>query len=229
MLWRGPLGQGAASGAFGALVASHNSGGQYLRARTTPTNPNTSFQNEVRNAISSLAPQWSSVLTTEERDAWEVYATNVSRTNRLGDSIHLSGIAEFIRSNTSRVQAGLTVQTAAPVTFDTGSVPLLSFDAAAGGSTGTLTFVSSLASVGATGSQSALLLYVSRPQNPGINFFRGPYRLAAVIPGNGTSSDVTFGLPFIAGPSGSALFARARVSFGDGRLSGDSFLRQNLA
>lgn len=229
MLWRGPGGAGAASGSLGSMVASHNAGGQYLRARTTPTNPNSSFQNEVRDAIATLAPRWSSTLTQVQRDAWDVYATNVSRINKLGDSIHLSGISEFIRSNTPRIQAGLTIVDDAPTTFDSGTSPAVTFDSAANASTGTLTFISSLASVGATGSQDAALLYLSRPQNAGITFFRGPYRLAATILGSGTLTAVPFTLPFPAGPSGSQLFARMRVTRVDGRLSGDTFLSQVIA
>ena len=34
---------GPLSGSFGGLTASHNRGGQYLRQRSTPTNPNSTY------------------------------------------------------------------------------------------------------------------------------------------------------------------------------------------
>jgi len=221
MLWRGPgVAGGAASGAAGAMVASHNKGGQYVRARTTPTNPRSAFQTDVRNSLTNLASAWSSSLTQNQREAWDIYATNVSRFNRLGDSIHISGIAWFVACNTPRLQAGLSRVNDAPVNFDQGDIgttPNALF--AAGGSSATITLNPADNWNGTNGSNNNMLLYASRPQNEGINFFNGPYRLAAVI-SNRTTSSVIVTLPFAAGPADSSIFFAFRISRGDGRLSG---------
>jgi hypothetical protein len=221
MLYRGPFGGGAASGKAGSMVASHNKGGQYIRARTTPTNPRTAQQSAVRNATALLAPQWSSTLTDPQRDAWNVYAVNVSLKNRLGDTINVSGIAMFLRSNVSRIQAGLPIITDAPVLFDLGQTPTeFEFVVAPGATGGTMTITAATTSGWNSSTANHFLLYTSRPQNAGINFFNGPYRLAAVFPGGNTTGSATFTLPFAAGPVGSIIKLQARVTLPDGRLSG---------
>ncbi len=54
-------------------------------AATIPTNPNTTFQQVVRNAVSQLTSLWSDVLTQTQRDQWQVYADNVPLTKRHGE------------------------------------------------------------------------------------------------------------------------------------------------
>jgi hypothetical protein len=221
MLWRGPHGGGAASGAIGSSVAAHNTGGQYLRARTTPTNPRTAFQQEVRNAVRTITSRWNTI-TADERESWAIYAANTSFKNRLGDSIKLSGIANYVRSNTPRVQAGLAIIDQGPPIFDTGDVNsgILTLDF--GTTTGTLTLDPSSDWLITNPSSNNMTVFISRPQNAGVNFFNGPYRLAAVI--NGSSGSVTpaqvISLPFAVTPGlGQLLYGAARVTRGDGRLS----------
>ncbi len=220
MLFRGALGGGAASGKLGALVASHNSGGQYLRSRVTPTNTNTLFQQEVRNAIRTLSPQYATSLTDAERLGWEVYAENVTRRNRLGDSIKISGISTFVAFNTPRIQNGQTIITAAPTTFDLGDAGTPgTITVGANSSNGTLTYSATDDWV-TGGSLNSLYLYASRPQNNGKSFFAGPYRLATRVAGGGTTGLAAFTLPF---PAGGTLtqrfFFNYRIGRSDGRLS----------
>lgn len=215
MLWRGPVGGGAASGKVGSYVASHNKGGQYLRARTTPTNPNTSQQQAIRNAVTTLSTRYVETLTAAQRTGWQTYAANVSMTNALGDQINISGISMYIRSNSSRLQAGLSTIDAAPTTFDLGSVPSGTLTTAAAGSTGTLT----IGAGGGSAGEGTLLLYISRAQNGSVLSFNGPYRLAGSSVS--TAGFYIFTLPFAAGPTGSRLYFRFRISRVDGRLSGD--------
>lgn len=221
MLWRGPHGGGAASGAAGSAVAAHNTGGQYLRARTTPTNPNSIFQQEVRNAVRTLSTRWNN-LTQDQRDGWAVYSANTSFRNRLGDTIKISGIANFVRSNTPRYQAALAFIDDAPGTFDVGDVT----DAAPGfdfGTTdGTLTLSPTADWIVTNGSANTMLVYISRPQNAGINFFKGPYRFTAAINGSaaGATPAQVIALPFPVTPGlGQQLFGQIRITRGDGRLS----------
>lgn len=220
MLWRGLFGGGAASGKVGALVASHNSGGQYVRARTTPTNPRSVFQNAVRDAVKAISTAWST-LTEEQRAAWKVYGTNTTFRNRIGDTIKLSGIACFVRSNTSRLQAGLTLVSDAPTVFDTGAVQSTPFAFVFDATNGTLG-IDTLGSwiADATGSENTMLMYLSRPQNPGVNFFNGPYQLAGTLSSNATSPEFSVTLPFPSNPDvAQKIFGQVRVTRGDGRLS----------
>lgn len=213
----------AASGSVGGMTASRNKGGQYMRARTVPTNPNTPFQQVVREAMGMLASAWQT-LTQPQRDSWNAYALNVTMANALGDQIQLSGLNWFIRTNTVAQQQGLALLTDAPTVFNLGSTPQLLV-------TSTLV-VSTPLPAGlvlnfeiADGQAADLLnLYISRPQNQTIEFFRGPYRFFTgdAVAGNLTTFAIApTDLPF---PVAAAqkLFVRATVLKEDGRLSANA-------
>jgi hypothetical protein len=212
---------GPASGKLNGLVASHNGGGQYFRKLTIPTNPNTPQQAAVRNLMASLTNLWNNTLTATQRAAWNTYAANVTVLDRLGDAIKISGIAQYVRSNMPRVQAGLARVDTGPTVFNTGSftTPTIS-SLTASSSILLLAFTNTddwAAEVG-----SSMLVYTSRPQNPGISFFKGPYRFAGRI--NGAASpptspgSITAAFPFAVG---NRVFIRVQVSRADGRLSDD--------
>lgn len=219
MLFRGVI-VGAASGRVGALVASHNRGGQYMRARVTPTNPNTVFQQGVRNAVRTLSNAWLETVSDVERAGWTAYAQNVTRVNRLGDTVYTSGFSWFVGNNIPRFNAGLPVIQAPPVIFNTGQP-----DFSAGvtltieGTAGTLTLGSSPSDLLTADADGALLLYVSRPIAMTRNFFKGPYRLAAVIPGNDTNLTFDFTSPFDRGSTLNQMIATISTTRGDGRLA----------
>lgn len=225
MKWRGPIGGGAASGKLGALVASRAKSTQYLRARTTPVNPNSIFQRVVRDAVKALTSLWSQ-LPTGQLEAWNVYAANVTVTNKLGDSAKLSGFNWFIGNNVPRVQAGFPAEQNAPTIFDIGnpnwSALLPEFTTSSGATTGTLALTGTLPAT--TNSNSHFYVYVSRPQSAGKTFFNGPFQFAGSIPGNTSSPTHIVTLPFTAagvGNSDSANFMDfvLRLDNGDGRLS----------
>ena len=70
----------------------------------------------------------------------------------------------------------------------------------------------------------AMLVYTARPQNPSINFFKGPYRFAALIAGDDTTPPtspeaLTAAFAFEAGQK---IFGRVQVTDVDGRLSADA-------
>ena len=98
-----------ARGSIGGQTASRNRFGNYLRARTTPVNPRSSKQNKVRAVVQYLAQYWSNTLTQAQRDGWEVYAAAITRTNKLGAQIKLTGFNHFIRSNTPLLQSDKTI------------------------------------------------------------------------------------------------------------------------
>lgn len=217
MLWRGPFGGGAAAGAQGSTVASHNRFGQYLRARTTPTNPATTQQQAVRNAVKNLTAAYQSTLTANQRTAWQTYANNVTTTNRLGDPVNLTALNMYARNNTPRQQAAQTTINDAPVVMNLGSFTTPTITLGAATFNGTLTFAAADAWVATSSSASGMLIYASRQQAPSVNFFKGPYRFAAKA--NSTTGSATFTLPFIAGPTTNRTFFNLRVAYTDGRLS----------
>ena len=189
-----------------------------MRTLTPPTNPQTTFQAEVRNAVSQLTNRWVNVLTAAQRTAWEVYAANVPVTNRLGQSKLISGLAHYVRSGVVGLQSGFitpgTGPDTAPVVFDLGE-PVTEMVITQN--------VASPATVDwqtPTDANDAILLYLSRPQNPSINFFKGPYRFAVLLD---PSASPTIGVatPFAADAAGNRVFFRSRVLKADNRLSPD--------
>lgn len=216
------------SGKVGGLVASHNSGGAYFRAATIPTNPNTVFQQAVRTAVSAHTAAWQSSLTQAERDAWILYADNVTLTNRIGEQHNVSGLAMFIRTNVPRSQAGLARQDVAPAIFNLSTFS----NATAGNASAAIQDIDiGFDSFGPTDpwvttAGSFLLAYVSRPQNSGIEFFKGPYRFVGALQGDPVPpvSPFTIPAPF-AYIEGQRLFTFCRVVENDGRLT--SIVRSN--
>jgi len=209
-----------ASGSTGGLVASHNRGGMYFRARSIPVNPGSAQQQTVRSAMTALVTAWGQTLTQGQRDAWEVYATNVPVVNAVGDTIQLSGINMYCRSNVSRLQIGVNPVNDGPTIFDTGSFTPVTFTADPVTPQYQITIDNTDA--WANTDDSFMLIYGSRPQNPGINYFKGPYRKVDGVSGSLASPPVnaqtaTPAFPFT---TGNKVFLQIRVTNADGRLTG---------
>lgn len=215
----------SASGSLGGITASRNRGGQYFRGRAIPTNPNSTYQQAVRSIFAQMAAVWSNVLTTPQREAFDLYAENVPLPDSLGDPRNVGGMGMYQRINVSRLQAGeatLTRRDVAPGIFDLGEYtpPVIGVIDAAGD---TVSIAHTDTDEWATETGSAMLLYASRPANPGINYFKGPYRYMGAIvgvdgapPAGPTVLDLPF--PCIVDQR---LFFFARVCRVDGRMSAD--------
>jgi hypothetical protein len=210
----------SASGSLGGIVASHNRGGGYLRARTVPVNPNTTLQVDIRTIMTNLAIAWQTVLTQAERDAWTVYADNTAWTNGIGESIVLTGINMFIRSNSAILQAGGTRIDAAPTIFTLAPMEA-ALSATASVATQDLLVAFDDTADWVDQDAGLQLIFVGIPKNSGVAFFGGPYRLAGVINGNATTpptTPATIASPFPFGLN-NRLWIQSRVAEDDGRLS----------
>lgn len=205
-----------ASGSVGGVTFSRNRSGMYLRARAVPVNPATARQQVMRNATSQLSQMWVSTLTENQRIGWTNYAANIAFKNKLGDVHHLSGLPMFVRCNAPRLQLEDPVDTPvildAPTVFTLGD-PIEDAEITQDGQTPygvTLSFE-------ATGSATdQALIYVSRPQNESINYFRGPYQLQ----GRTEMDAGTFRLqPNPKWAAGQKIFVQVRITYSDGRLS----------
>jgi hypothetical protein len=219
----------AASGSIGGQTASHNRGGQYIRQRVVPTNPNTSYQQTVRGNFALLVSYWGA-LTAAERAAWETYAANTPVYNRLGDQIYLTGQQMYVKCNALRLAGSLTVIDAAPTTFGLASLTPVVVIFSETLQKFTVTFEADDPWVGTD--DAALLLFGSRPLSPATNFFRGPYRYGGLIAGDAmtppTSPDANVDTPF-AFVEGQRVAARAVVIMNDARPSAVQFVGPNLA
>jgi hypothetical protein len=231
---------GGMSGSLGGLVASHNKGGTYLRRRSVPTDPGSTAQTQVRNALGALAQDWTAVLSPSQRAGWDTYAAGVSWVDSLGQTIQLSGINMFIRSNAPRLQAdavGADVNGGslgriddAPALQELGIAPQVTADSLshATGPPVTIGLTVDYSNDADYAATDFLLLYVSPPMNPSIKFFKGPYFLMWAEAGDEGSVladlfssgavgryESRFG-PIV---TGQAVHWQMRAAMADGRLS----------
>ena len=210
-----------ASGSLAGVTYSHNRGGQYMRARAVPVNPNTLQQQAVRNYMASRSAAWGSTLTQAQRDGWEAYADQVLLTDALGEPRKATGLNHYVRCNVPRMQAAMAGSPlqVAPATFDLGSYtnPVLGVISAVG-STASIAYTNSDPWAIAVG--GAMLIHASAGQSPACAYFKGPYRyagkvLGAVVP---PTSPYACPLPFTV-QVGQRVYVKLSFIQVDGRLS----------
>jgi hypothetical protein len=209
-----------ASGSLDGTVFSHNRGGRYTRRRAIPTNPQTGLQTTVRNALAVLSAGWAS-LSTANKALWNEYAANVAMTNRLGDTIYLTGQQHYIRSNVPRIQIGEAPISAGPTTYNLGDFTLPTFIAVTGPPLKIDVTIEPLDDW-ACETGSFMIIQQGLTQSPGCNFFKAPFRLLGHIDGDdlgGIVNPTTFSTPVFTLTAGNKTWLRARVSRLDGRLS----------
>jgi hypothetical protein len=173
--------------------------------------------------MSSLAIRWTTTLTQAQRDAWDVYASNVPVTDRLGASRKLTGLNWYSACNTPRMQSGIILPTViiddAPIimTMATLTPPGI---VSATASTDVLSISFSNTDVWATAVGGALLVYCGIPQSPGALAYKGPYRYSnkisgAVVPPT-SPLPITSAYPF---GVGNRVHIQTRAITSDGRIS----------
>lgn len=211
------------SGSIGATVYSHNRSGAYIRARSVPVNPATDRQIAARNRMDYLVDAWKTTLTQAQRDAWEQYAAGTPWLNKLGDSIYLTGLNMYVRTNTLVLQAGGTdIDTAPGVLGVAAAEQDLAVVASEAAHTLSVSYDDTADWCDLAGAYQ--LVYMGAPVNPGIKFFGGPYRFAKAIAGDDiappSSPEVipTGDVPWTF-VEGQRIWVRTRIVLDDGRVS----------
>lgn len=216
------LGGGVADirGSIGGTVFSRNRYGNYSRNRTIPVNPGTTAQTKIRSVLGQIRAAWFETLTAAQRLGWATYATNVSVQNRLGESITLTGWNMFCRTNACLLYNDEEIIEDAPTDFSLAEQDsTLTITVSEADQEVSIAFDDTMDWASEDG--AFLLLYVSRPQNPTVNFFKGPYKIAAKLEGASAvplTSPQVAAVPF-AVTAGQKVFAQARILRADGRLS----------
>lgn len=207
-------------GSMGGNTYSRNRYGAYLRNRTTPVNPSSSGQQAVRAALSQLTARWSGVVTAAQRAAWNLYGANVVMTNKLGESINLTGFNHYIRSNLIRVVRAGTVIDAGPTTFE---IPDSdgSFAITASEATQVISCAYDDTALWCDEDDAHMWIFQGTPQNAQRNFFGGPWRYMDQVDGDSSA-------PPASPQAAAAIFAiaetqhqwvYARIARADGRVS----------
>lgn len=217
-----------ASGSIAGMTYSRNAGGLYVRARAVPVNPNTPAQQQVKANLSNLSQRWTNTLTAVQRAAWEAYAAAVPVRDSLGEERPISGNAMYIRCNSPRLAGSLAIVDDGPTNNTLCGLTPPSIVTATG-SSGILSISYTNTDVWAGAVGGGLLVFVSQPQTPAVNFFKGPFRFAGKVAGAATPptspAAITSPFPFVAGKR---VFARFVATAADGRLSAD-MIRFQLA
>lgn len=216
------LGNGIAniSGSVAGNTYSHNRYGRYIRNRSIPVNPNTDRQQNARAALAVLVERWAETLTIAQRAAWSQYADGVTMLNRLSESIHLSGMNHYIRSNAQLAKQGYTIVDAGPVLFTIPDHdPALALAASEGTQQWTITYDDTLAWDNETGGY--MFFSQGMPQNGQRNFFGGPLRNQGEIAG---VTGAPIASPYVGSISwaiaqGQHLWLSVRILRADGRIS----------
>lgn len=211
----------SASGSTGGTTFARNRYGAYMRNRTKPVNPNSSRQQSVRGALSTLTVRWSQVLSDIQRQAWNDYANSVTVKNKLGEDVYLTGFNHYIRSNSLLVRAGLDPVDAGPTIYELPSpddTMIVDVNSVTGGK---LSISFSTTAGWANEPGGHLFIFAGQPQNPQRNFFNGPWRYAGKADGDASTpptSPMELDNPFTPG-SGNKQWVYNRVIRADGRLS----------
>jgi len=208
------------AGSIAGTTFARNRSGNYARARTKPTNPNTARQDVVRSAMAFLTARWSDTLTAAQRTAWGLYAANVNMLNRLGEVIHLSGFNHYVRSNLIAKMVPYPLVDAGPVIFELPAQdPTLGVTASEATQILTIAYDDTMA--WATEAAAYIFFFQGQPQNAQRNFFDGPWRLigsvAGVDPGGPVEPHAAAAVFAIA--EGQRQWIYARIMRADGRLT----------
>lgn len=208
------------SGRVGGNVFARNKSGNYIRAGTKPTNPNTALQQAARNSVAGLSDRWAQTVTAVQRTAWNLYGTSVAMTNRLGETIYLSGYNHYVRSNAFLSRYGITNIDAGPVDFTLPAKdPTISIAASAATQQITVTFDDGLA--WASEDNAYMTALMGQPQNPQRNFFKGPWKGIRYLSGNAgapLASPLPLGALHVI-TQGQRLWVQFRIYRADGRVS----------
>lgn len=209
------------SGSIAGDVHARNRSGNYVRPRTKPVNPNSTRQVNARAIMAQLAEQWGeSPMTDAIRTAWRTYANAIAMTNRIGETIHLTGFNHFIRSNAAILACDGTLVTAGPTTL---SLPATDPTVAVTGSAATqklsVAFDDALDWLDETG--GFLEIEMGEPQKDSRNFFGGPFRFADSVDGDDTTPPTTpteIDPPFTL-VEGQKIWCRSKIIRADARVS----------
>lgn len=162
------------SGKVNGSVFSKNKGGNYVRSKSNPSNPQTIAQMLNRSIFGAISSAWRG-LTDGQRKAWDTGAGNYPYQNRLGDTKILSGFALHQKLNRNLQLINQAMVVTPPNPTETPSPTALQVTNEA---PGTLDVVGSIA-ISASG--VSLLVYATPAISNGVANFDSSLRLIGVL------------------------------------------------
>lgn len=207
-------------GSVAGNTFSRNGTGNYMRARTTPTNPKTARQNHIRAVMGVVASAWAQTLSPAQRLAWKVFAMNMPEKNKVGETYYGSAYMQYVRCNIAAINAGLPEILDGPTVFvRPDQDPVLEGELDETNQEVTVAFDDTLDYIDED--DAGMHIYVGVPQNPSVEYFDGPWRYAATILGDSVTpltSPQQIATPWPVA-EGQRVWIEARIQRADGRVS----------
>lgn len=165
------------SGSIAGTTHSHNRAGQYTRNRRMPVQPaGTGRRAFIRSAFGASSTGWAT-LSGADQAAWTTYADSHPVTDRLGQSIKLTGHQMYVAINTQNLNVGQSASSATPVSSATTAPVLTVFTGVAS------THVITMTLDGGGSGTDFILVAFARPQSGGVSQVSA-YWQADVLPGD---------------------------------------------
>lgn len=163
-------------GKLGGHVFAKNRGGNYMRTKVTPVNPQTARQTAVRALFGSIASAWST-LTAVQRQSFNDLVEAYASTDIFGDLKNPSGISLHQKLNFNLGNSGQALITTAlpPV-----SVPASLLEGAEYEIAGASMSIDNTADT--TGNK--VVIFATAPLSQGTTFVKDKLRQIAVVDGN---------------------------------------------
>lgn len=202
------------SGKLGGHVFSKNRGGNYLRTKTTPTNPQTPAQTAVRSIFAALSSAWSG-LDQAERQSWEDRSAEYARTNIFGDLKNPNGKALFQRLNQNLMLAGEAALDVCPQSASVVSAVVISVNLKTGAPGSDIILGNDL-----TGSK--VIIWASGPVSPGTTFVKNKLRVLEYSDGtalNNVSFDASYTAKYGTPVAGEVVFIAIQTMNANGQKS----------
>lgn len=162
-------------GKIGGHVASKNRGGAYLRTKVTPVNPQTVYQADVRNRLTTYAQAWRA-LTSAQRSAWNGAVASFQKTDIFGDLKNPSGLNLYVRLNSNIEEVGGTPLTLPPLPSEVTGPLTITLTASVTGPAMSLAWTG-----GAVPTDMAWIVRATPQVSPGKSFVKNLYRNIAQI------------------------------------------------
>lgn len=189
------------SGSIAGTTSSHNRAGQYTRNRRAPAQPvGTGRRATVKAAFGAASTAWAG-LTASQQAAWAAYADAHPITDKLGQSIKLTGHQMYVSINASLQNVGQAQSSTPPVSSVTTAPSASVFTVTHAG-------VITITLDGSGAATDFILIAFSKPVSSGVSFNKTYWQQTHVAASSvggatyGTAYVAQFGLP----PAGSRVF-----------------------
>lgn len=174
-----------ARGKIGGAVASRNRFGSFFRSKTSPVNPQTSYQSTQRNDFTQHSQNWRG-LTEAQQNSWNAAAVDFMKSNVFGDKVKLTGMQLYVRLNANIALVSGTPITEPPAPGSVTAIDSLVVDP----DVSDATIVNTISP--ASPATQTYIVYATPPVSAGRRFVKNDLRkITTINNAAGTTNDIT--------------------------------------